>query len=498
MKRINRKIYLLPPVIFSLLLSLNTFWNKPLVPGFDAPFYLTEIRNFSQNFPNPLTYRYLDRYLTIAFPGTLSRIFGFDPVSSYRMAITALYIGIAVSLFYLFKNITKRNSLAMVLSSAIIISPFLLNYTLLYANFAAFLIFFTFFAVETGTEFKYKNLVLGILFGVLFYAHNFSTVSFGLIFIFYFLLKIFTSRKVKKIKDSLIIFTIAGLFGFMMIARYLKIDLSFGHYILPKTTSEPFIVGTEKEILLNSIQLYMGKFWLIYSSVFALFCVIFLRKDIVNRKSLFIMPNAIFIPSFILSLQPFYHHNFLPDRFMSLACLSTYFYYVIAITLPKLKKYIVPLAAAPLLLNYLSSDTLILNKGYRSFTEQEVAIYKEINPLMSRENSILLISSDHYYWARYFLKEYEMLPGEHFVSCGNIKERGWINETNFTFAKLLAEKKQDVAESQISHLKSLILGKTIYILANTSLSCGNGKILISIPETTKLYNQGSWYLYEIN
>ena len=491
----HKYFYLLLPVVLSLLLSLNSFWSRPLVPGFDAPFYLTEIRIFSQNFPNPLTYQYVDRYLTIAFPGLLSKIFGTDPVSSYRIAITAVYIGIAVSLFYLFINLTKKNSLAMVLSSTILISPLLLNYTLLYANFTAFLVFFTFFAIETGKDFKYKNILLGIILGVLFYIHNFSTISFVLIIALYFLLKIISERSISRLKDAVVIFIIAGMVGFIMVARYLKVDISFGHYPIPKVTSEPFTIGNEKEILFNSITLYMGKFWLYYFITFAVILLAFFRKVLLENKKTFLISSVIFIPSIILSLQPFYNHNFLPDRFVSLVCLSTYFCYVAVLMLPKFKKFIVPLAAAPLLLNYLSSDTLILNKGYRSFTEKEIAIYQEIKPLMNRENSILLTSSDHYYWARYFLEGYNMMSGEHFVSCGNVKERGWINETNFTLAKLLAEKDIDIAESQINYLKSLMPNTKIYILTDTSLSCGHGKILGSLSELERLYNQESWYLY---
>ena len=489
--------YLLLPAVLSLLLSLNSFWSRPLVPGFDAPFYLTEIRNFSQNLPNPLTYQYMDRYLTIAFPGLLSKIFGIDPVLSYRIAITAVYIGIAVSLYCLFINLTKKNSLAMVLSSAIIISPFLINYTLLYANFTAIFIFFSFFALETGRSFKHKDIVLGIVMGILFYTHNFSTISFALIIALHFLFKIISEKSVATLKDAAVIFVIAGMVGFIMIARYLNIDISFGHFPLLKVTSEPFIIGNEKEILYKSITLYMGKFWLYYFITFTVIVLAFFRKALLENKKTFIISSSIFIPSLILALQPFYNHNFLPDRFMSLVCLSTYFVYVAVITLPKFKKFIVFLAIAPLLLNYLSSDTLILNKGYRSFTEKEITIYQEIKPLTNRENSILLIPSDHYYWARYFLEGYSMMSGEHFVSCGNVKERGWINETDFTLAKLLAEKDIDTAKSQISQLKYLTPDKKIYILTDTSLSCGHGKILNSLSEAKQLYNQAFWYLYEI-
>lgn len=500
MKRINRKkyLYLLPSIILSLLLSLNTFWSKPLVPGFDAPFYLTEIRNFSQNFPNPLTYRYLDRYLTIAFPGLLSKIFELDPVSSYRIAITAVYIGIAVSLFYLFKNITKKNSLAMVLSSAIIISPFLLNYTLLYANFAAFLILFTFFAIETGRNFKHKDIVLGFLLGILFYTHNFSTVSFGLIFAFYFLLKFIAVRDTKILKSAVIIFILAGLIGFIEFSRYLGIDLTFSHAVNIGLPGQPVNAGNIKDLIFSSVLVYTGKFWLLYFGAFILTCIVFFRGQIFENKKKFLIPAVIFIPSFILSFQPLFHLSYLPERFATLACLSTYFFYITVITLPTFKKLLIPLAVMPLFLNYLSSDSLILNKGYRSFNQEEIEVYQNIATLMNKEASVVLIPSNHSNWGQYFLEDFDVKPGEHFVSCGNIKERGWINETNFTFAMLLAEKDQSTAESLISYLKSLLPNKIVYILTDTSLPCGHGKILSSLTEVKQLYNQGSWYLYEIN
>ena len=129
------------PLILSIFISLNFFWSKPLIPGFDSPFYLTEIRNFSKTFPNPLTYQYLDRYLTIAFPSIISKLFGFDPVTSYRIAISLVYVSIAHALFILMKNLTKRESIAAVLSTSIVISPLMLTYSsMLFANFTGFLI----------------------------------------------------------------------------------------------------------------------------------------------------------------------------------------------------------------------------------------------------------------------------------------------------------------------------------------------------------------------
>ena len=80
------------PVLLALFVSLNFFWSQPLVPGFDSPYYLTEIRTFTRNFPNPLTYPYLNRYLTIAFPGLLGKTLQINPVDSYRLAISLIYI----------------------------------------------------------------------------------------------------------------------------------------------------------------------------------------------------------------------------------------------------------------------------------------------------------------------------------------------------------------------------------------------------------------------
>jgi len=485
------------PVILALLLSLNTFWSKPLVPGFDAPFYLTEIRSFSRSFPNPITYRNFDRYITIAIPGVISKIPGVNPVTSYRITATATYILISFSLFKLFKNITKKNSTAMVLSSAIVISPFLLNYTLLLANFAAFLILFTFFAVETSKNFKYKIVVLGIIFGLLFYIHNFSTVSFGLIIGFYYMFKLISNRDRKIVKEAATIFIIAGVIGFPIIARYLGIDLTFGHTVKTGLPGQPINAGNIKDIILSSIVVYTGKFWLIYFAIFTVVALIFFRKQILNHKKTFLIPTAIFIPSFILSFQPLFHISYLPERFATLACLSTYLFYITVITIPSLKKFIIPLAVMPLFLNYLSSDSLILNKGYRSFSNEEVGIYQEIKALMPKENSIVLMPSDHSYWAQYFLDGYIVSPGEHFVSCGDIKEQGWLTDVSFTLAKLLADKNTEEAKNHLTLLQKLLPKKTIYILSDTSLSCGNGKILNYLPEVKQLYSQNNWYLYEL-
>lgn len=488
-------LYFLLPVLLSIFISLNTFWSRPLVPGFDAPFYLTEIRNFSQGFPNPLTYTFLDRYLTLAFPGTLSRFFGIDPVTSYRIAITAVYLVLAIILFFLFRNLVKKSSLASALSSAIIISPFLLNYSLLFANFTAFIIMFLFFAIETGKDFKYKSLILGVIAGLIFYTHNFSTVSFGLILGTHYLLKLAMERNKRKvIKDGAIISSIALIIGSAYIARY------FGIGTGPIAPAEPITSGNMGQLIRSEILTYTGKFWSIYFSTFLVLSLIFFRKRLFKNKKIFIISTAIFVPSFIFSFQPVVGLGFLPERFATLACLSTYFFYVAIITTPtiKFKKFVAILATIPLFMNYLSSDSLVLNKGYRNFSDTEMVVYKEIKPLMRSENSIVLIPSNHYYWATYFLDRFRVEAGEHFVSCGNITERGWLNEINFTFAKLMADKDVKEADAHLEYLKDLLPSSTIYIIADTSLPCGNGKILSSLLEAKQIYNQGGWYVYEIN
>ena len=485
------------PVILSIFISLNFFWSKPLVPGFDAPFYLTEIKTFSIHFPNPLTYPYLDRYLTMAFPTILSKIFGFDPVTSYRLAISVVYATISFVLFMLFRNITKKSSTATILSSAIVISPFLINYSLLFANFTAFLILFSFFAVETGKNFKYKNILLGVIFGLIFYIHNFSTVSFGIIFATYYFLKFISTRDIKVIKQATVIFIVAAVIGFVGLARYLNIDLTFGHAVRMGTPTQPLAIGNEKKIILDAVMVYAGKFWLYYFAAFAFITLTVFRKQVFNNKKYFLIPMAIFIPCLILSFQPLYHTNYLPDRFATLVCLSTYFFYVAAITLPTFKKFIIPLVIMPLLLNYLSSDSLILNKGYRSFSDQEINVYKEVKSFIVKDG-VILVPSDHVYWAQYYLYGNKVEAGEHFVSCGDIIQVGYLGEINFTFAKLLAETDIQKASVLLSHLKSILPAETIYILADEGLSCGHGKILKQIISANQIFNEDNWHLYEIN
>lgn len=466
------------------------------MPGFDAPFYLNEIRKFSQGFPNPLSYSYIDRYLTIAFPGALSRFFGIDPVTSYRITATLIFLAISLVLFKLFKNIFKSSTAAATISSAIVISPFLLNYLLLYANFSAFLILFLFFAVETGKDFKYKNIILGIIFGLLFYVHNFSSVSFGLIIGTYYLLKIISEKNIKMVKTLMIVFAIAALIGSAAISRYININPSQGQGASIVAPGAPMTSGIAKELILSAIPVHAGKFWMLFFVVFVLASIIFFRKELFKNKRVLIFPAAIFIPSLILTLQPLYHLNYLPERFVTLVILSTYFFYAAVISLPKFKKYLPVLVAMPLLLNYLSADSLILNKGYRSFSDSEITFYKDIKPMIQKEDSIVFTSSAHSYWARYFLDGFNVDSGEYSVSCGSLTDKGYLGDANFTFAKILADKDTKDAKSHLKFLKTLLPGKTIYILVDTSLSCGDGKILSTTQEVTQIYNQSNWYLYK--
>lgn len=503
----QKSLFWVFPIFLSLFVSLNFFWSKPLVPGFDTPFYLTEIRTFSYGFPNPLTYPYLDRYLTIAFPGILSGIFGFDPVTSYRIAITAIYGAIAFVLFRLFKNLTQKDSAAAVLSSALVVSPFLLNYSsMLFANFTGFLIMFTFFAIETGRDSKYKNILLGFIFGLIFYTHNFSTVSFGLIVAMYFLLKLLVTKDAKILKEGIIVFAVAALIGFVGLSRYLNLDLSsIGHQTTAVISSgaakvvvptQPVVLGNETQRIVDSLKEHSGKFWLYFFPVFALVSLFLSRKELCKNKKQFLLPLAIFIPSLILTFQPLYHLNFLPERFVSLVVLSTYFFYIAIITLPYFKKFLIPLAVLPLFLNYLASDSLIFNKGYRSFSNEEIQIYQEIKPLIVK-NGVVMLSSDHEYWSRYFLDGIQVETGDSFISCGTVKEAGYFGEANFILAKLLGETDAQRGTALVIKLKSIYPDKKLYIFADTGLSCGHGKVLQKISLVKEILHQNNWYLYEI-
>jgi hypothetical protein len=499
------------PTLLALIISINFFWSKPLVPGFDSPFYLTEIRSFSQKIPNIVTYPYQDRYLTIAVPSLISRVFGFDPVTSYRLAISIIYIAISYLLFLLFLNLTKNKIAASLLSSAFVISPFLLTYSsMLFANFAGFLVLFSFFAIETGKDYKYKNVVLGVIFGLIFFVHNFSTISIGLIIASYYLLKLIFSRNFIVLKGGLIVFFIAALVGFVGLSRYLNIKISLPKRVetfqivdTPNITiptkvtvpNQPVVLGDEKERIVASLKEHTGKFWLyLFPPIFILLLFI-ARRDLAKNNKHFILPLAIFIPSLVLSFQPLYHLNFLPERFVSLVCLSSYLFYIAVISLPSFKKYLIPLAILPLFLNYLASDSLILNKGYRSFTNDEISLYKTANLIMQKD-SVVITASDHGYWSKYLLEEYEVQTGESFVSCGTIKEEGYYGAVNFTIGKLLGENNPQVGTELLKKLQSYFPDKKLYIFSDTGLNCGHGKVLQKIGGVKQILQQNNWHIYE--
>ena len=498
--------------LLALVITINFFWSKPLVPGFDSPFYLTEIRSFSQSFPNLVTYPYQDRYFTIAFPGLISKIFGFDPVTSYRLAISIIFVAISYFLYLLFCNLTKNKMVAAILSAALVISPFLLTYSsMLFANFTGFLVLFSLLAIETGKEFKYKNVVLGVIFGLIFYVHNFSTISIGLIIATYYLLKLIFLKDRKVLNAGIVVFIIAALVGYVGLSRYLNIKISIPKHVETSQTADvpsvivpakvivpnqPVVLGDEKERIIASLNEHSGKFWLYFFPVFALVSLFFSRKELFINKKQFLLPLAIFIPSLVLTFQPLYRLNFLPERFVSLIVLSTYFFYVAIITLPYFKKFLIPLAVLPLFLNYLASDSLILNKGYRSFSNEEIQIYQDIKSMIVKDG-IVMLSSNHEYWSRYFLDGIQVVTGDSHISCGTVKEMGYFGETNFTLAQLLGEADSQKGTALINKLKSLYPDKKLYILADTGLGCGHGKVLQKITTIKELLHQNNWYLYEI-
>ena len=224
--------------------------------------------------------------------------------------------------------------------------------------------------------------------------------------------------------------------------------------------------------------------------------VFYYRKELKKNISNFILPLAIFIPSLILSLQPLYKLSFLPERFASLVGLSTYFFFIGIITIPQFKGKVKILAVIPLFLNYLSADSLIINKGYRSYSAEEIRFYNVIKPLIN-PNSIVFVPSEYFYWGRYFLEDSKVIPGEHFVSCGNITDEKYFDEDNFTFAKILAENNPDTGKELIQKLKSIHPNKKIYILANSNLQCGHGRVLQKVNNLRQISNINSWHLYEI-
>jgi uncharacterized membrane protein (UPF0136 family) len=422
-------------------------------------------------------------------------------------------MALSIVLYRLFRNLTRQEWAALTLSSALIVSPFLITYsTMLYANFAGLLILFTFFAVETDGDFKFKNIWLGFIFGLIFYIHNFSTVSIGLIFGFYYLIKSIFTKNTKILLDGLIVLIVAALVGSVSLSGYIKFVPSKPAIPAVVTKSlqtptqqataisltvptQPVTLGTEKKLVLDTFKEYTGKYWLLFALIFIPVSLITCRKYLQVHRQVFIIPLAIFIPSFLLSLQPFFHFSFLPERFATLAGLSFYFFYVAVILLPPFKKFLLPMSVIPLFLNFIYSDNLILNKGYRSFTDTEIRVYSEIKPILDKK-SVVFISSDHNYWAGYFLDSYTIIPGEHFVTCGQITSPGYFPISNFIFAQLLAEKNQSQAILLVQKLKNMISEK-IYLITDDGLSCGHGKILEYMNSVHSLFNKYGWHVYEV-
>lgn len=498
-------------IILTILVSINFFWSLPLLPGFDTPFYLVEIRNLLSGSVNILNYQHLNRIIPIYIPTIISEIFKTDPIISYKITITLVYLLLCITIFYFLKNITKNKLSSTLLTSSIIISPFLITYSYtLYANFFGFLILFGFYAIETFSKLKNKDVWLGIMFGSIFYIHNFSTLSLSLIFFIYLLFKFILSRKMVDLRRIVVIFGIAGLVGSLMIFRYLPINLpakKVDNTIMADTTRNPVIttniplqpalIGNEKERITKSFIDHSGKFWLLYFFTFSSAMIFLKRKEILQNKNRFMLPASIFIPSFLMSFQNVVGLNILPERFVSLVSLSTYFFYIAIITLPSLKKNIVILSAVPLLLNFLSSDSLILNKGYKGYRDDEKQVYKDISNLISKDNSIIYLSSGHNYWASYFLYGYKIQPGDDQIGCGYIKEPSFYGTENFTVAKLLASDRTVDIENYLKNLKDINPIKNKYILTDSSIGCTSGRGLSEIKSLNNIYHKDSWNLYEI-
>ncbi len=503
-----RKIYPLLPIFLAILISINFFWILPLLPGFDTPFYLSEIRRFSYTFPGPLSYLYPDRYLTMALPALLIRLFNLDPVIALRISITAIYILIACAIYKLTKNLTKNKKVASILSSGIIISPFLIIYSsTLYANFAGLLVIFTFFAVETTEDFKYKNIVLGLIFGLIFYTHNFTSVSFGLITMTYFVIKALFYKDLSIIKKAIIMFVVACLVGVFALCRYFPIKIASAYAsefsdtvsaIIHKINlpNQPAILGNEKERIITAFKEHSGKYWLYFFLLFLVINLFTKSKEIIKEKKRFILPLALFFPGLILSFQPSFGTNWLPERFVTYVSLSTFFFYISLITLPSYKKYIIFLAAIPLFLNYIDTDHFIMNKGYRAYSQDEQSTYAYIRSNINSDSSIILLSTDHLYWAHYLLEAYTLQSGEHFISCSTIKGNAGYNEINYSVAKIYGSSNIDESSKDFQLIQSSFPNKKIFMLVDSSTGCSSGKIIEKLPGIVEVFNLNNWHIYE--
>lgn len=504
------------PITLSILLSINFFWIKPFLPGFDTPFYLTAIRDFAQNLPSIINYSILDRYLVIAFPSLVSRIFNLDPMMSYRIAITVISVIIAIFLTKLMANLTKSRLAGVALASAVIVSPYLLGYAyMLFANYTSFIILFAFFAIETGKDFRFNNILLGLVLGLIFYVHNFSSVAYGLVVGLYFLLKIILDQnKIKTLKKAVIVLIISCAIGFFQLIRYFPVSLPPFTAIASSSTispivekikvifpSQPMILGDEADRIQKTFLEETGKYWLIFFLVFIVMVLIFKRKEVKTNRGKFSLPLALFIIGALFTFQPLIGLNFLPERFVGLVTLSTFIFYAVFLSLFKKGNIYKVLSVLPLLFIYLSADTRILSRGPVLITENEVAFYQKIDELTTKEDSYIMIPSGNYYWAKYFLNGYVFMPGDYFIACGTVKIEGFDNAPDVAFAKLLTNTNIEVAQSQLDVIKLSprddMIGKNIYLMTNHSSNCSEGLILDKLKGVKLILNQDDFYLYEI-
>ena len=504
------------PIILSILLSVNFFWIKPFLPGFDTPFYLSAIRDFAQNLPSIINYSILDRYLVIAFPALISRIFNLDPMMSYRIAITAISVVIAILLTNLMTNLTKSRLAGIALSSAVIVSPYLLGYAyMLFANYTSFIILFAFFAIESGKDYRLKNIILGLILGLIFYVHNFSSIAYGMVIGLYFLLKIILDQnKFNTLKKAVIVLLISCTIGFFQLIRYFPVSLppftarassSIVNPIVENIKiifpSQPMILGDEAERIQKTFLEETGKYWLAFFLIFSMFVLIAKRKELKPNRRKFALPLALFIIGALFTFQPLIGLNFLPERFVGLVTLSTFIFYAVFLSLFKKGKLFKILSVLPLLFIYLSADTRILSRGPVLINESEVAFYQKIDELTTKEDSYIMIPSGNYYWAKYYLDGYVFMPGDYFIACGTVKIEGHENAPDVAFAKLLTNSNIEEAQKQLNTIKLSLrddmIGKNVYLMTNHSANCSEGLILDKLKGVKLILNQDNFNLYEI-
>jgi len=505
------------PICLSLLLSANFFWSESFLSGFDTPFYLSAIRDFARDMPSITSYSVLDRYLVIGFPALLSRLFNLDPVESYRTAITVISMFISILISKLMFTLTKSRLAGITLASAVIISPYLLTYSyMLFANYTSFVILFAFFTIELGKEFRFKNIVLGVVLGLIFYVHNFSSVAYGLVVGLYFIFKlILEDNRLSTIKRAVVVLLISCMIGFFQIIQYFPVTLppfltiasssSFVGSIINKikiiAPSQPAVLGDEVQRVKATFLDETGKYWLAYFVFFSLFALIAKRKEIILNLKKFAFPLALFTVGLVFSFQPLIGLNFLPERFVGLVTISTFFFYAIFLSFFSKSKLFKILAVLPLLFTYLSSDTRILNRGPVFVGNTEVSFYQKIAQIVPKENSYILLPSGNYYWAKYYLDSYAFMPGDYFIACGTVKIPNYQNSADVAYAKLLSEKSAEEAQLLLSAIKNSIYKnitvRKLYIITNHSMSCSEGYVLDKLNGVKLILNQDNFYLYEV-